>query len=272
MRYILFALVALFCLQQVAVAGQAGGGTASSAGVNAPIPQPAGVGVKLSPSDPPEQVLGAFLGIPYRPDGVIDNDGRYTLFAHRDDIQATPGLNCSGYVIAVCRYLFNKNLTLAEVGVDRLGDSGPDSPYGEDWDLGLDLILNISEGLPRRFLLPGNQTLAAEKATGFSPRGFELQAPETWKELPQRLKPGRIYLLSFNKDVSKPGYKAQHYHVGIFYVDEAGVLWFYNTTTGAKKSYRRNLSDKDSLAVFLKSFADTGKVRKRIMVLEVERE
>lgn len=245
-----------------------GGHALAAPGAHIPVPK--GLATGVSAEDAPEHILSAFLGIPYRSDGVIDAQGRYTLFARQEAIQNMPGLNCSGYVIAAFRFLVNRNIPLSEVGVDRLGDSGPDSPYGHDWDLGWDLVLNLSEGMPRQFLLPGYETLAPEDATGFGPRGFDLHAPETWQELPGRLRPGYVYLLSFSKETREKGYTLKHYHVGIIHVDDAGRQWFYNTTTGAKKSYRRDFSSPKDRAAFLKAFANTGSVRKYIAVLEVK--
>jgi hypothetical protein len=230
------------------------------------LPLPAGLAV--SPGGPPENILRAFTGIPYRTDGVIDEEGRYVLFARPESRQKTPGLNCSGLVLAAARFLFQRNITLAEAGRDRLGDSGPGSPHGLDWDLGWDLILNISEGLPRLFLLPGNASLAAEEATPSSPRGFDLHAPATWRELFSRIRPGHVYLLSFNKETARGG-QLRHYHVAVLSLDEGGDLWLHQTTGAARFSYGRNLSRPENLALFLRGFANSGTGRKYILVLEV---
>jgi hypothetical protein len=232
------------------------------------LPLPAGPAIPPGPEDSPGSILRAFTGIPYRTDGVIDEEGRYVLFARPEVRQKSPGLNCSGYVLAVSRFLFKRNISLAEAGLDRLRDSGPGSPCGQDWDLGRDLILNLSEGLSRTFLLPGNAFLSVEEATSLSPRGFDLHAPATWPELFSRLRPGHVYLLSFNKEVAG-GTQLRHYHVAILSVDDAGDVWIHQTTGAAGASYGRNLSDPKNLAVFLRGFANTGKTRKYILVLEV---
>jgi hypothetical protein len=232
------------------------------------IPLPAGLKEAPDAGNPPGSILRTFTGVPYRADGVIDEEGRYVLFARPGSRQKTPGLNCSGYVLAVARFLFKRNITLAEAGRDRLGDSGPGSPYGRDWDLGRDLILNLSEGLPRVFLLPGNGVLAVEEATPFSPRGFDLHAPKTWPELFSRLQPGHVYLVSFNKETARKS-QIRHYHVAVLSVDKAGDVWLHQTTGAAKFSYGRNLSREENLALFLRGFANSGPRRKYILVLEV---
>ena len=232
------------------------------------IPLPAGLKNAPGPGDPPGDVLRAFTGIPYRADGVIDEEGRYVLFVRQGFRQKTPGLNCSGYVLAAARFLFRRNITLAEAGRDRLGDSGPDSPHGQDWDLGWDLILNLSEGLPRVFLLPGYKVLPVEEATPFAPRGFDLHAPGTWPELFSRLRPGHVCLLSFNRETARKN-QLRHYHVAVLSVDETKDVWLHQTTGAAGFSYGRNLSRPENLALFLRGFANSGLRRKYILVLEV---
>jgi hypothetical protein len=127
------------------------------------------------------------------------------------------------------------------------------------------LILNISEGLPRAFLLPGNLRLPVDEAT--PSRGFDLHAPETWPELFSRLRPGHVCLLSFNREL-KRGKRLQHYHVAVLSVDGAGDAWLHQTTGAAGSSYGRNLSRPENLALLLRGFANTTG-RKHILVLEV---
>ena len=196
----------------------------------AALPVPQGLASAITKDSSPEQTLAAFLGIPYRFDGAVDELGRYSTFADPSRVYPTPGLNCSGLVLAASRFLLGKNITLAQAVRDRLGDSGPGSPNGEDWDFGWDLIMNISEGFSRSLLLPGGKSQDPATATGFSPRGYDIQQPATWRELPGRLEPGYLYLVSLNVDGRRKGYGLQHYHVGLIHVDGAGRAWFYQTT------------------------------------------
>ena len=167
----------------------------------------------VSPASDPGKVLEAFLGLPYREDGAISESGEYTLFSDRGRRFLSPGLNCSGLVLAASRFLLGKNITLHDAMRDRFSDSGPGASGGEDWDFGWDLILNISENFSRRFLLPGGIVADTATSTGLSPRGYDIQKDATWKELPERLKPGHFYLISLNVVGRRAGYRLQHYHV-----------------------------------------------------------
>ncbi len=218
----------------------------------------------------PEEALSPLLGISYRLDGAIDETGRFTLFADPQQTFSQAGLNCSGFVVQAGRILLKNNLSLAAASRDRLNDSGPGAPDGHDWDFGWDLIMNISEGLPRQMLLPQGESLDPALASGHAPRGFDLHAPETWTELQSRLQPGYVYLLSFNKEVRGRGNPLRHYHVGLLLPDAAGAVWLYQTTPESRKVTRRNLMLDHMRAEFLRSFANTGKVRKKMIVIEVK--
>ncbi len=234
------------------------------------LPVPAGLPAGLRPTDAPERILPLFLNLPYREDGAVDENGRYTLFASPGVRLETPGLNCSGFVLEASRFLLRTNIPLEAATRDRLGDSGPASPHGEDWDFGWDILLNISEGFPRALLLPGGKNMDPAKATGFAPRGFDLHAPETRGELLGRLRPGYLYLVSFNKDVTRPGYAMQHYHVGLILPTASGQAWLYQTTGAAGKVNRRDLNSREGWASFARAFANTGGVRKHVLVVEVK--
>lgn len=233
------------------------------------IPVPQGLASAITKDSSPEQVLTAFLGIPYRFDGAVDEFGRYSTFADSSRVYPTPGLNCSGLVLAASRFLLGKNITLAQAVKDRLGDSGPGSPNGEDWDFGWDLIMNISEGFSRSLLLPGGKSQDPATATGFSPRGYDIQHPATWRELSGRLEPGYLYLVSLNVEGRRKGYGLQHYHVGLIHVDNAGRAWFYQTTGKGAVSNRRDLKSPEGQDSFKKAFANSGDKRKMMLVLAV---
>lgn len=233
------------------------------------IPVPRGLAAPISAASAPDQILPAFLGIPYRFDGAVNEFGAYSTFADQALTFPTPGLNCSGLVLAASRFVLKKNITLTQAIRDRLGDSGPQSPNGEDWDFGWDLIMNISDGFSRALLLPGGKTQDPATATGFSPRGYDIQDPATWRELPGRLQPGYLYLVSLNVDGRRKGYGLQHYHVGLIHVDSAGKAWFYQTTGKGEVSNRRDLKSPDGQASFKRAFANTGAKRKMMLVLAV---
>jgi hypothetical protein len=244
--------------------------TAQAASPGAIIPAPTGLFPPGVDADsPPDILLPGFLGVPYRPDGAIDAAGRYTLFADPARRLDSPGLNCSGLALAAARFLLRRNFTLAEVMRDRQRDSGPGSPYGQDWDFGWDLLMNISEGFARSLLLPGGGRLDPAKADAFSPRGFDLQDEGTWQELPPRLKQGYVYLLSFNVEGRRKGYTLVHYHVGLIHVAQDGKAWLYQTTGRGKAANRRDLSSPEGVASFRRAFANTGNHRRMLWVLEV---
>lgn len=218
----------------------------------------------------PEQILPRLLGIPYRVDGVVNDRGRYIVYARPETILTTPGLNCSGLTLEAARLLLRDNIPLESSVADRLGDSAEDSSLGHDWDFGWDLIMNISEGYQRTMLLPGGKSMDPAKSTGLSPRGFDLHGRNTWKELLPRIQTGHLYLLSFSKETGKPKRPLIHYHVGLIHKTVAGEIWLYQTTHQAGKANRRNLAAPAGLGSFLSAFANQGKARKHIMVIEVK--
>ena len=224
----------------------------------------------ISAQSPQDSILAAFLDMPYRNDGAINEFGEFTLFAKPETRFTSAGLNCSGLVLGASRFLLAKNITIAEAKRDRLQDSGPDSQFGEDWDFGWDLIMNISDGFQRRLLLPGNKSMDPAKSTGLSPRGYDIQSEETWRELPGRLRPGYLYLFSLSMEGRRKGYGLIHYHVGLTHVDKAGQAWFYQTTGKGEKANRRDLKTAKGQASFKRSFANTGKNRKMMLVVEVK--
>ncbi len=235
------------------------------------IPQPPGLFARGVPeAEDRDGMLRAFLGIAYRTDGAIDEAGRYTLFAEQSRRFTTPGLNCSGFVLGASRFLLRKNFSLEEIKRDRLKDSGPESPHGEDWDFGWDLIMNISEGFPRSLLLPGGLSQDPARGSGFSPRGYAIQRAETWRELPARIRPGYLYLASIAVEGRRKGYGLQHYHVGLFYRGKDDKAWFYDTTGRGKWVNRRDVDSAEGRAAFMKAFADSGDKRKTLLVLEVK--
>lgn len=218
----------------------------------------------------PAAALEAFLELPYRNDGAVEGNGVYTLFADPARRFESPGLNCSGFVLAACRIVLRTETTVEQAKRDRLGDSGPGSPHGEDWDFGWDVIMNVSEGFSRRFLIPGNKTIVPEQSTGFKPLGYDIQEQGIWRELPDRLLPGRLYLVSLSMKGRLKGYGLQHYHVGLIHVAPGGEAWFYQTTGKGGGVNRRDLKSAEGQASFVKAFGGTGDRRKKMLVLEVD--
>ena len=216
-----------------------------------------------------EALLEPHLNIVYRPDGASSLDGLYTLFADPSAHFDTPGYNCSGFVLAGTRVLLNAAITIEEAKRDRLGDSGFDSPHGEDWDFGWDLLLNLSEGRERAFLLPEGGKTDPATLDGFAATGFDFHASGVFDALLARVQKDHLYLLSFNRATTKKGYSHMHYHVGLMVMGKNNQIYMYQTTTESKRSYRRNMSDPAEKAAFLRAFANTSSGRKHMAVLEV---
>lgn len=223
----------------------------------------------LHGANTPDAVMAGLLGIPYRKDGGIDEEGNFVLLADPTQRFTSPGLNCSGLVLEACRFLLGTNFSIKKATRDRLNDSGPDSPLGHDWDFGWDLVCNLSEGLPRTLLLPGNAHVDPSGLDGRAARGFDLHAPETWQELPTRIRPGHLYLASINRDSNAKGYSMLHYHVVLLHRNADGDVVATQALGVGIRSYQRNLSSPEGLERFLRSFANTGSVRKMIAIIEV---
>lgn len=194
------------------------------------IPTPDILGQAPSSYAAPQEVLSYFEGIPYRGDGAINRYGDFTLFAMPSERFDSPGLNCSGFTVAASRYLFKRNIALDDMTIDRLGDSGKNSPLGEDWDFGYDLILNVTEGMKRKVMLPFGKTAQVSGNDGMSLRGFRLHDREAWADVITRMKPGNVYLFSMSKPIEFKNYKMLHYHVGLIMPDSDGHVWLCHAT------------------------------------------
>ncbi len=222
-----------------------------------------GIDKKTNPID----IANTHLSIPYRTDGALDEHGHFTTFDRRDRKFGAPGLNCSGLVLSVCRYLFNKNWTLEEATRDRLGDSAEGSKLGKDWDFGWDLILNLTEGTLRRVVMPDGKDYPIEKADGMSLRGFDLHDEAAWKRVLSQMKPGRVYLATVSKPGSRNGYKVLHYHVALMLPDDKGSVWLFHATR-LSKTHSMDLRTREGLHRFLWELRRTHIEPKHILIVE----
>ncbi len=213
-----------------------------------------------SPGDLPGKVRD-LLGIPYVDDAGLDERGRWTRFSQPDQILERPGLNCSGFLVATARRLLNYQGTLPQAGRDRLGDSGPGAQGGPDWDYGWDLVLNLSEGHPRCWVLPGGD----QPAPGTSARslaGFRVQDREAWAQLSARWRADRVYLATLQRG---SGPRLRHHHVALLLKGAAGGLWFYQTLPSGRV-HRLNLDRPEGLDRLCAMFGPG----ERILILEVQ--
>ncbi|ACS80834.1 hypothetical protein Desal_2781 [Maridesulfovibrio salexigens DSM 2638] len=235
--------------------------------VKTSIPDPRGLGAAPVKCSSPVDILGYFEGIPYRGDAAINSFGDFTFFAEPGIYLKEPGLNCSGFTVAASRYYFARNFSLADTTIDRLADSGPDSPFGEDWDFGYDLVLNLTEGLKRRAVLPFGQTAVIEENNGMSLRGFELSDRAAWADVIKQMKPGHVYLFSMSKDIKFKNYKLLHYHVGLIVPDDQGHIWLCHATRNSGVN-KVDISNQDNLDPIIKANPDTKLGPRKILLIE----
>lgn len=225
--------------------------------------------LQLGPAASPKAILDAFVGIPYRSDGAVDTAGRFVLFADPAVQFQTPGLNCSGFVVAALRLLLREPLGLEQAKHDRLGDSHRGAPLGEDWDFGWDLVLNLAQGRNPTLLLPQG-ALPLDAATlhghdGRSLRGFDLSEPGSWLAALAHASPGTVVLASMSKPWDKQGYSLLHHHVGLLLPLANGELWFYHAL-GKAGVECVPLHNADGLARLIRAFP-AGSLGPRMVLL-----
>lgn len=217
----------------------------------------------------PVEVADTHLKIPYREDGALDDRGYFTTFSNPEVLFDTPGLNCSGLVVSVGRFLFNKNWKLAEITRDRQGNSGSDSAMGKDWDFGWDLIMNMSEGRRRTVVMPDQGRYSLEKADGSALRGFDLHDPDAWRRVMAKMRPGHVYLGSISKPANGGGYKLLHYHVVLVLPDGQGHIYLYHATHRSNV-HKIDIAAPRGLGRLMSQFGNVRNQPKKILVVEAE--
>jgi hypothetical protein len=220
----------------------------------------------VSKTDPID-IANTYLGIAYRDDGALDDQGHFTTFDRPDRLYDTPGLNCSGLVVSVSRFLLNKNWTLEEVTRDRLGDSGENASLGKDWDFGWDLILNLTEGRARKVIMPDGRDYPIEGANGSTLRGFDLHDQAAWQRVLPQMRPGHIYLASISRPARDRGYPVLHYHVVLMLPDSHGGIWLYHATRRSHV-HKMNLATAQGMGRFMGEFKNSKGDTKKILIVE----
>ncbi|MDR1607734.1 MAG: hypothetical protein LBT38_04915 [Deltaproteobacteria bacterium] len=231
-------------------------------------PPPRPQGLAWPDSAEPQAILAAFLGLPFREDGVINDQGDYSSWAKPGQTFKTPGFNCSGWVASVARFIWGENLSLADLSRDRQNDSGPDAPLGWDWDFGLDVALNLAEGKFSRFL-PELQTLAysfnaTQKPVGL---GVDIHGPD-FLALLKELRADRIYIFVISKPNRRFKGGLSYYHLGFVYLDAQGGIWLQHATARSGVN-RVNLAHSTGLATFKRYYPPARSGERRIVFIEL---
>ena len=244
-----------------------------AAGESAFAPLSAADPAAVSEAQPPNDLtapLAGFIGIPFRVDGAQDLSGQWVTFNHPDEPVTTPGFNCSGFTVAAARKLLERDFELTPASRDRLNDSGPDAPYGQDWDFGLDLILNLAEDYPHRFLpevydpaSPAFEPTRPGRAHGL---GVSLHSPAFEEQL-ARIQPGNFCFFVFSRPDGRFPVGVSYYHVGVI-VPDGENLWLYHSTAGAK-THRLNLAAPAELARLRRHFKPLENAERRVFMVEV---
>ncbi|MDR3203971.1 MAG: hypothetical protein LBV23_04400, partial [Deltaproteobacteria bacterium] len=223
-------------------------------------------GVVVTQSLSLEERLESLIKLPFRPDGVVSDDGRWTTWAAPLNTIKTPGFNCSGYVLEAVRLLTWKDLTLEAAKYDIEGDSGPDSPLGADWDFGLDLIRNLTGGSDE-VLIPQPQREnkiivdASQRPLGW---GVDVNGPE-FEELLKSLRPDSYYLFAVSKPERRFKSGLSYYHVGLIHAASDGAIWVYQCTLRAKV-HRINVAEKRGLTLLRRYFPPIKNSQRRIIL------
>lgn len=201
--------------------------------------------------------LQPLLGIPYVEDGAQDAGGQWRTFSN-PTARTTPGLNCSGFLVAAARRLLGFQGTLAEAARDRLGDNGKGS--SPDWDFGWDLLLNLSEGHDRQWLTAGGYRPVKDGEASLKPKLTVQDA--AWMQMLSRLRGDRIYFVALVRTLKRG---VQHHHVGLLLREARGAVNFYQTLPRGRV-HRLNLAQPEGFRRWSEMFGP----RQRLLLMEVK--
>ena len=212
----------------------------------------------------PVATIGAFEAISYRRDGTITDSGDFGEWEHLNRIRFTPGLNCSGHVLATTRVLTDLPLTIEAARWDRNGDSHPGAERGQDWDFGWDVVVNAAIAAADDM---GEQPIYFDKTgraheLGGEPgpvdavalRGFSVWDKNAWAQALGAMETDHFYLGSLSR-VSRRG-RMLHHHTVIFVVDGEDV-WVQGASPNNPLGPRVEslmATDPDELAALLAQF------------------
>ncbi|MDR2459981.1 MAG: hypothetical protein LBE38_04245 [Deltaproteobacteria bacterium] len=241
----------------------------SSLPLNSPMPHdsvPIPGSLKINLEADPVTKLEAFLAIPYRVDGTIDERANFTLWGDPQRVFQSPGLNCSGFLLSATRFLKGVNFTLLEAKRDILGDSGVASENGEDWDFGLDVVLNLAGADAKLYPDHGLQGRIVDDKGTVLGLGVNIHGPE-FLELLASLQNDRLYLFAISKPDRRFKGGISYYHNGLILKGPDGETWLYHSTHRAGVN-RVNLNAERGLSAFRISFPETARGERRILLVE----
>ena len=212
--------------------------------------------------------MECFRGLPYREDGALDEHGRWTNWADPDRKFSSAGLNCSGFVTAASRSIWGRTFSLNTAKNDRLNDSGPEAPMGRDWDFGLDLILNLTEGLSRQ-LIPNPyeyQNVGSDSWNALDLIGINIDSAQ-FPDMLANLQHNKIYYYAISRPDKKFKGGISFYHVGLI-LTEGTNIWMYHSTAKAGV-YRVNLAGEHGITWFRRHYGASSRGSKHIQLIEV---
>ena len=216
----------------------------------------------------PLSTMECYRGIPYRPDGALDEYGRWTIWADQNQEFTSAGLNCSGLTAAISSSIWKHTFSLDAAKYDRLGDSGADSTMGEDWDFGLDLILNLTDSLPRQ-LIPdpySHQPVDSRSWNALDLRGVDVDSSE-FANILNQIQPEHVYYFAISKLDSRFKGGISFYHVGLLLKDGEHIWMYHATAKGGV--YRVNLAGESGLAWMRRYYGTSSKGPRYIQLVEV---
>ncbi|MDR2301497.1 MAG: hypothetical protein LBF38_05595 [Deltaproteobacteria bacterium] len=228
-----------------------------------PVPLPAGV--KAYPvGAQAEEILQAFIGIPFRVDGVVNDQGEWATWNRPETVLKGSGFNCSGFLLEAVRHLTGRNVSIAQAIFDRDDDSGPDSELGLDWDYGLDILMNLS-GATLADLIPAPESDKYQTNQAGRPEGLGLDIngpgfPDLIENLPKGL-----YLFAISKPDRRFKGGLSYYHVGVIHADDLGNVWIYQSTARAR-THRLNLNNPAGIAAIRRYFPPIRAAQRRVVL------
>lgn len=213
-------------------------------------------------------IMECYRGLPYRADGALDESGRWTTWADPTKEFTSAGLNCSGLTAAISNTIWGYPLSLDNAKRDRLNDSGPHAPMGQDWDFGLDLILNLTDDLPRQ-LIPNpyaQQDIDSGFWSAIDLRGVDVDSP-AFPEILNQLQPEHLYYFVVSRPDIKFAGGISFYHVGLILKDGDNIWMYHATAKGGV--YRVNLAGESGITWFRRYYGASPRGPKFIQLVEV---